>query len=429
MAKIKPFHGVRFNKKSVGSLSKVVCPPYDVINKQQRKNYLSKSDYNVVSLVLPKGGNKPAGYENSKKLLNKWLNSGVLIHDEKPCVYVYIQKYKVGKTTKSRMGFMALLELQDGKKRKVLPHEKIFDKFKFERSRLMRTTQSHLSPIFTVFKDKGKKVDKLLSSAIKGKKPIANIDTKDVEEKLWNISDDKIIHSLEHLIKNEELFIADGHHRFEASLYTRDYLRVQQRSGKTKMPYDYTMVYFLSMQNKGMVILPTHRTIKYLPKGFSKELLLKKLSKHFSVSLAKNKQELLKKMEAADKKAKNAFGFFYKNTYIFAALKDTKIIKSIGPTGNCLSWKKLDVSILHYFILPELLGIKEKAGAKRNIYYYRGIPEAIKMVKSKDFKLAIFLNSTKIEEVEAVAKAGNKMPHKSTYFYPKLLTGLVIHKF
>ncbi len=429
MAKIKPFCGVRFNVKGIGRFSKVVCPPYDVINKQQRQGYIKKSKYNAVSLVLPKGKNKLAGHRNSKKALDAWLEQGILIRDKQPSLYVCLQRYKIDGAIKSRLGFISLLELEDNRKKKVLPHEKIFDKFKFERFDLMKTTQAHLSPVFFLFNDKARKVEELLSLAVRNRKPLIDINAEGVKEKLWRIQNTNFVSGLRRLMSNKTIFIADGHHRFEASVILRDYMREKQRHRRHKMPYDYTMAYFLSMQNKGLAILPIHRTIKYLPDNFSKKFMLKELSKYFSIDIMKSRKKLLKKLEITGKQKKHAFGFFYNNTYIFALLKDNKIINNIGSLNNCLSWKRLDVSILHYFIFPRLLNIKERVNRKRNIHYYRGASSAVRMVKSGEFKMAIFLNPTKIEQVETIAKSNNKMPHKSTYFYPKPLTGLVIHKF
>ncbi len=332
MAKIEPFCGIRFNSKKVGSLSKVVCPPYDVIDRQQRKQYLKKSRHNAVSLVLPKGKSRHNGHMNAKKLLENWLNSDILIRDEKPSIYISLQRYKIDKTIKSRLGFISLIELED--KKKVLPHEKIFDKFKFERFNLMRTARAHLSPIFTVFNDEGRGVEKLLSSVIKNKKPIIDIKVEGVREKLWKIQDRDFISNLRQLIHKKKVFIADGHHRFEASLYLRDYMREKQCLRKPKMPYDYALIYFLSMQDKGLSILPTHRAIRYLPNNFSKEFMLNRLSKHFQIRTLKTKAELVKRLQMADKRKRHAFGFFYGSSYIFALLKNEKAIKDITLQVN-----------------------------------------------------------------------------------------------
>lgn len=446
MAKIEAFCGVRFNLKKVGALAKVVCPPYDVINKQQRLKFMKNSKYNAVYLELPKGKNTSAAHKNAKKLLDSWIKQNILICDKKPCVYICLGKYKIANNTKIKLGFISLLEIE-GDNKKILPHEKIFNKFKFERFNLMKTTQAHTSPIFCMFCDKTKRIEKALLSAIKNKKPIIDICAEGVNERVWKVDDDKFIDNLQRFMFGKKVFIADGHHRFQASLYLRDYLRKKERVANKKMPsrsigapknfsgenlhsgYDYAMVYFLSMQDKGLTILPTHRTVKYLPDNFSEDFMLKKLSNHFQTEIVKSKNELVEKLQKAAQQKRHAFGFFFNNTYLFSVLKDEKAVNNIGSKDNCPAWRKLDVSILHYFILPKLLNIKEKIINKRNIYYYRGKSEAIKRVKSKEFKMAIFLNPTKVEEVAKIAEAGNKMPHKSTYFYPKPLTGLVIHKF
>ena len=373
MAKIKPFCGIRYNAKKTGSLSKVLCPPYDVINKQQRKAYIEKSPHNIVSVILPDAKSKIKGHRKARTLLQGWLSKGILLRDKKPSIYVYQQAFKIGKTTKSRIGFLSLLEIEGEKT--VLPHEKIFDKFKFERASLMNETQAHLSPIFMFFNDDGCSVGKLLASAVKKRKPQTSIKFEDAEEKLWSISDEEFMTALRNLMQNKKAFIADGHHRFEASLHLKECMRAKAGSTDGKMPYDYTLVYFLSMQDSGLTILPTHRAVKKLPVGFSKDFMLRRLSKYFFVKIKASKEQLIECLEEADKAKKHAFGFFYDNAFIFILLKDEKIVKTIGPPGNSLDWKKLDVSILHYFILPELLGIEERVKGRRNIYYYRGKPK------------------------------------------------------
>ncbi len=418
MVKIQPFSALRYNKGKIKDLSKVMAPPYDVINKQQRKHYALNSRYNAVHFDLPKSKNRLSAHVESKRLIEKWLSQGILSYDKAPCIYIYSQKYKIGGATKTRTGFLSLLELQD--ERTVLPHEKIFKKFKLERFNLMKVTEAHLSPIFTFYPDEKNIISRLLTLAIKNKKADVDILLDGVNEKLWCVSDETFINKLKNLMKQKKAFIADGHHRFEASMFLREHFNKARKKGGKKMPFDYTFAYFMSMQDKGLTILPTHRTIKYLPKGFSRDFLIEKLSQYFYVKEIKNKQDLASQLSRQDKAGKHAFGFFFKGTFLIAVLKSTK--------GLNADLENLDVSILHSFILPELLGIKEKIGSKRNIYYYRGKTESVKRVKSGEFKMAIFLNPTKVEEVKQIAQRGGKMPHKSTYFYPKLLTGLVIHK-
>ncbi|MBN1405928.1 MAG: DUF1015 domain-containing protein [Candidatus Omnitrophica bacterium] len=427
MAKIAPFSGVRFNTKITGSLAKIVCPPYDIINKQQRTAFMKQSKYNAVYIELPQGTNNHERHRRAKQLIDKWLDDNILNWDEKPSLYIYTQEFKIGKALKKRLGFISLLEIESDKK--ILPHEKIFNKFKFERFNLMKETKAHISPIFCIFDDNGKKAESAILKALSSKKPVSDICVDGIREKLWKIDDVKFINNLKNIMNNKKAFIADGHHRFQASARLRDYMKQKCGPLSKKQPYDYTLCYFVSMQDKGLVVLPTHRAVKNIPSGITKSVLVKKMSQYFNVFIARSKDELVSKMETTFKARRHAFGFFFENRYILAVLKNESIIKNIGADENCLAWKKLDVSILHYFILPKILKIKEKFKGSRNIYYYKGKTEAIKRVKAKEFKMAIFLNPTRIEEVSQVAKAGNKMPHKSTYFYPKSTTGLVIHKF
>ena len=379
--------------------------------------------------VLPGKKSGIPQYKNTKEKLDSWIKSGIMVSNGRPSIYVYMQEYKIGKSIKTRRGFISLLKIETDEKGKAHPHEKIFKSPKMDRFNLMRETRAHLSPIFTIYKDKNRQADKILSSAVKAKKADVDINFQGTRERLWAISDEEIIRKLSLFMKSQKVFIADGHHRYEASAHLKQYMRKKERPAQNVMPYDYTLAFFLSMQDKGMVILPTHRVIKRLPGNFSFDFMKERLERCFDVTILKSKNTLVDKLEAAYRNKKHAFGFFYDDKFILAVLKEEKILNTIKPSQNHKAWRKLDVNILHQIILSSLFKIKETINGKRNIYYYRDKAEAIKAVKSGNFKMAVFLNPTKIEEVETIAAAGHRMPQKSTYFYPKLLTGMVVHKF
>lgn len=425
MAKIRPFSAVRYDPKKV-ALTKVVCPPYDVINRQQRKGYARISPYNMVKITLPEGKDKNDGYLKAKKELYGWMDKGVLKKDASPAIYIYLQKYKVGKRSFSRCGFFSALELEGkGKKRTTLPHERVFSKPLLDRASLMKKTRAHLSPIFGIFRDKNGSTSQALLNKVKNKRPEVDISFEGVGHKLWRVVDQDFIERLTAQIGKTKIFIADGHHRFEASIAAKNYFKSKSIDTDGS---DYTLAYLVSSQDKGLTILPTYRTVKILPRNFSMEYMLKRLSGSFEIKpITANKVQ--DTMDEADRRGQCAFVIFYQNRYLYLVLKDKQIIRRIGPKGSSYKWKSLDVSILHNLVFEKLLAIKEKVGSHRNIYYYKDPKEAVKKVKSGEQKLAAFLNPTKMKEVEEIAEAGERMPHKSTYFYPKLLTGLVIHHF
>lgn len=427
MAKISPFSALRYDPLKV-ALTKVVCPPYDVINRQQRRDYIKKSPYNIVRIILPERKDNRRDYAKAKREFYNWIDKGILKEDSPPAIYIYLQEYKIDRKVLARLGFLSLLELKDGRKGGALPHERVFSKPLLDRSRLMKKTRAHLCPIFIIFRDKQALTSKLLLNKIKYKRPQVDIRFEGVRHKLWRVTDQPFIERLTALMKNAKVFIADGHHRFEASLAVKRYFSSLYKKRTDRNGYTHTLVYLVSSKDKGLTILPTYRAVKILPANFSMEYMLKRLSGYFKVKTitAKKVQDILGR---AANKGECAFVIIYENRYLYLVLKDKDIIKRIGPKGSSYQWRRLDVSILHNLVFAKLLGIKEKIALHRNIYYYKDQKELVAKVKSGEHQLGAFLNPNKMEEVERIAEANERMPHKSTYFYPKPLTGLVIHKF
>ena len=424
MVKISPFQALRYNKDKA-NLEKVVCPPYDVINHQQRKGYIRQSVHNIVKIALPQKRNLTHDYKQAEKDLSAWIEKGILKHDSIPSLYVYVQECTIDNKKVSRCGFFSLLKLDKSGDSGVLPHENVFSKPLFDRANLMKQTKAHLSPIFIVFKDAKAKAQKILSDITKKTKPESDICADGSRHKLWPVTDKKIIDALIKHVNAAQTFIADGHHRFKASMVARDYFSKKKESSDG---YSHTLVYLAGSEDKGLEILPTYRAVKTLPKGFDAEYIDKHLSKYFNIKPISSKL-VDKVLKGAFKKRDVAFVLYYKKKYLLAALKDKNIIKDIEPKDASLTWKSLDVSILHNFVFKKLLNIKEKIAKNQNISYYKGKNELIKEVNSGKHKLGILLNPSTMDDVVKLAKNGEKMPHKSTYFYPKPLTGLVIHKF
>lgn len=427
MTKISPFPALRYDTKKV-SLAKVVCPPYDVINRQQREGYIKRSPYNIVKIVLPDRKGNRRDYAKAKREFYSWIDKGILKQEDTPAIYIYLQGYRLGKKALARLGFLSLLELEDRSKKAVLPHERVFSKPLLDRTCLIKKTRAHLSPVFIIFQDKNGLASRLLLSKIRDKDPEVDINFEGVRHKMWRVTDGRFIERIAGLMKGAKVFIADGHHRFEASLAVKDYFSAMQKKGAEIGGYSHTLVYLVSARDKGLLILPTHRGVKKLPNGFSMRYMLERLNRYFKVrTITSEKVQDALHRAASGKKC--AFVIFYKNKYLHLVLKDKDIIERIGPRNSSYQWKSLDISILHYLVFAKLLGIKEKVGLRRNIYYYKDLKELVGKVKSSEHKLGVFLNPIRMEEVAKIAEADERMPHKSTYFYPKPLTGLVIHKF
>jgi len=424
MVKISPFQALRYDKDKV-SLKKVVCPPYDVINRVQRKGYIKESVHNIVKIILPKLKGLSPDYKKAEKDLSAWIKKGILRHDSMPSLYVYVQACSIKGKKISRCGFFSLLKLDKRGDSGVLPHENVFSKPLFDRANLMKQTKAHLSPIFIVFKDDKAEAQKILSDITKKSKPESDIYVDGSRHKLWPLTDKKIITKLVKHVNLSQTFIADGHHRFRASIAVKDYFDSRKRRDDG---HSHTLVYLAGSEDKGLEILPTYRAVKVLPKGFGEEYVRRHLGKYFDIKPISSKS-VDKALKSAFKKRESAFVLYYKKKYLLIVLKDKNMIKEIGPKSASPTWKRLDVSILHNFVFKKLLKVKEKIGKTRNIYYYKDKNDLIKEVNSGRQKLGVFLNSSTMDDVIMLAKNGEKMPHKSTYFYPKPLTGLVIHKF
>jgi uncharacterized protein (DUF1015 family) len=440
MAKIAPFKALRYSKKV--SLKDVVCPPYDVINRVQREGYIRKSPHNIVKIVLPGRSSRGVDYKKAAAELSRWIDRGVLKYDDTPSFYVYVQECLIEGKKIRRSGFLSLLKLEDSVSKGVLPHENVFSKPLLGRVSLMQSIKAHPSPIFIVFQDKNSKAQMILQGIINTKKPDINIRADNSRHKLWFLKDKALIEKLTLQLKTSQTFIADGHHRYRASIKVRDYFEKQgyipfsANSAKLENGmcpcfsdgHKYALAYLVSSKDKGLKILPTHRAVKALPKAFSLDCLQNMLWDYFDISFiqAKKADDALR---SAFTKKKCAFVLYYKKKHILVVLKDKKVVKNINTKGASIRWKGLDVSILHNLVFRRLLRVKEQTGKDRNIYYYKDKKELIAQVNAGRQALGVLLNPSTMEDVVALAKNKEKMPHKSTYFYPKPLTGLVIHKF
>lgn len=405
----------------------VLAPPYDVISPAMQDELYEKSEYNVVRLILGKdepGDNGAKNkYKRAKSYFDKYIKDGVLIRDDTPSIYVYVQEYKTPTGKKNRTGFIALMRLEDPEKSKVLPHERTFKNPKKDRLKLMRCVEANLSSIFTIFADDGNKVTAILEGEAE-REPVFDVNYDGVRQRLWRVSDSQKISDVKNAMKNKQVFIADGHHRYETALAYRNEKRAKAKTTSGEEPHDYVMMYFASLDEARLTILPTHRVIKDIG-PLTREEIIKRAGRYFEIRDYKN----LKDLNAAQAGLSSRFGcgmYCGGSTYYLLELKEAADTDKIIRVDKSTEWKKLDVTLLHRFILKHILKIKENEG---NIVYLRDVEAAVEKVKDGSHKLAFLLNPTKLEQVKQIAQTGEKMPHKSTYFYPKLLSGVVINKF
>ncbi len=419
MTEIKPFQAIYYNPLKVQDLSKVVCPPYDVITKQQQNVYYNLSEHNFIRILLgkersmdDKTDNK---YTRAKQLFDQWLKEGVFKEDESPCIYYYKQEYKLWGQRYSRLGFISLMKIQDEKDSRIYPHENVHSSAKEDRLKLWRSLSSNCSAIFLCFSDKEKTVEKIFVKYVSLTNPFINIVDEDgVRHILWRLDDPKFINQIVDSLERQQLFIADGHHRYEVAKEYRRARLVRSAKANGKEPYNYVMTYFTNMDSKDLKILPLHRIVKRLTKK------LDFLEEHFRIDKIRSQGDLLILLAKAGQN-EHAFGLYTKNGAQLLRLKNTSLIDKIIREGS-KEFRHLDATILKYFIFDRL-NIKSE-----DIIYTKDFPEAIALVDNGQADASFIMNPVSIKQLKEIALQGERMPPKTTYFYPKVLSGLTIYK-
>ncbi len=420
MADIRPFKALRFTEKA-GNICDNVCPPYDIISEEERTALLKTSENNVIRLELPRGDDP---YAVAGKTLEKWLEEGILATDSEDGIYVYQEDFECEGNNYSIRGIICRVKLEEFSKGVVLPHEETLSKAKADRFNLMSATYCNFSQVYSMYIDDEKKIEKEIS-AITEKEPVQSFIAKDsVVQKLWIETDKERIAKIVDAFRGKQLYIADGHHRYETALNFRNKL-IEEGSYKEDDDAGYIMMFLADLSDPGLVILPTHRLVKDLD-SFDENKVIAEISKLFNVKKMNGVASMKEDIKTGD----ISFGFYTgKDEWYLLTLKDKDAVSKV-VTDRSEAYKSLDVTALHSLILEPVFGIdKENMALQKNLTYTRSIDEAIESVKSGKSQCTFVLNATKIEQLRDVALAGDKMPQKSTYFYPKLITGLVMNKF
>ena len=441
MAQVIPFKGFRYNASKIDDLSKVMTPPYDVISPAEQDRFYQMSEYNIVRLEL--GKEEPADDEHNNKYtraaeyLKDWIEKQVLVQEKQPSFYIYQQQFSLSNgNTYTRTGFVGLVRLEEFSKGVILPHENTLSKPKADRLKLMQACEANFSQIFALYDDPEKVIPQLLKRHIDANSPDIEIEAiPGIIERLWVVSDHSVIAQIQESMADKKLYIADGHHRYETALTYRNQRMAQNPHHTGDELYNFVMMMMVEMEDSGLIILPTHRAINGI-KGFSREEFLKKASKDFTVEehafLGKTLKERADEMESLlAKKGSHSFVFYDGNlrSCHVLSLKSMEAVNERLPQHDT-SYRSLDVTILHTLLLEPLLGIgNEQMANQEFITYTHDLTEGVTWVEEGRCQMAFFINPTSVKQVKEVSLAGEKMPQKSTYFYPKLLTGLVINKF
>lgn len=423
MAEIKAFKGLRYTEKA-GKINELCCPPYDIINEQQREQYLRTNNNNIIRLELPKAaGDSDSAYDAAGKLVNDWLIMGILQQDEQPGIYIYEMDFTANGENYAVKGIVSLVKLEEFSKGIVLPHEETLSKAKTDRFNLMTATGCNFSQIYSLYMDENRSVYSIIDGESQRNPDISFTDEEGVTHKLWCMYDAEKIALLCEKFNDKKLYIADGHHRYETALNYRNSIA---EKGVEKGTSEYVPMMLVNMENDGLVVFPTHRIVRDLP-NFNREKMLEACAEFFDITEA-DPDGYAEIMDKSYKNDKKSFVFYADGKYNILTLKDNSIMQMLLP-GCSEALKMLDVSVLHTLVLERIFGIdKANMAAQINLTYTKLADDAIKAVNENCANCAFLLNPTKVAEIRDVAAAGEKMPQKSTYFYPKLITGLVMNK-
>lgn len=422
MAEIKAFKGLRYTEKA-GKINDLVCPPYDIISEEERQEFLDNNPNNVIRLELPRG-EEP--YAEAGATLEQWLQESILACDMDEGLYIYELKFKAAVESGEEMslkGLVCRVRIEDFENNVVLPHEETLSKAKTDRFNLFKATNCNFSQIYSLFPDERHITRERMDRICTTTEPRYDFDDGLVTHRLWVVNDPVTISAFCDDFTDRKLYIADGHHRYETSINYRNDCRDQNVYNPGS---GYVMMFLADMADEGLVVFPTHRLVRDL-ENFDEAALLESSKSYFDMEqLAPDVVE--SKLDELLKEGKKAFAFYTKQNCCLLVLRDKNIMRDI-ITDQSDAYRFLDVSILHSLILERLLGIdKENMANQKNLTYTRSLDEAIRSVDSGESQCAFFLNATAVSEIGEVAAAGEKMPQKSTYFYPKLTTGLVMNK-
>ena len=424
MTIIKPFKAVLYNQEKIENLADLVCPPYDAISPKEQKYYHELNLHNFIHILL--GFNIPHDnkYRRAARFFNTWIKSGIFIRDEKPAIYFYSQDYKIRGEKKTRAGFIALLGLETANS-SVYPHEHTRLEPREDRFKLLRAVKANLSPIFVVFSDKKRIIKRVSEQLMSQAKPLIDItDENHIRHKLWRFDSHSLIGNIERDISAENIFIADGHHRYEVACTYQEQMRQKFSPVTGEESFNYVMAYFTNVDSRGLVILPVHRLLK-LSERAEIDKIFEALPDYFDIEEIKDKTKFFFLMEKAGR-SEHVIGLYHDKRYRLLRLKNIKILDKI-ISDKPKEYRSLDVAILNHIVFEKIIGIG--CNDKENIVFSQNAEDFIEAADSNRALVAFFLNPATMEQIMSVALTGNRMPPKSTYFYPKVLSGLVINKF
>lgn len=439
MATIAPFRGIQFDLAKAGALDDLVCPPYDIISHEQQQALYRKNPHNVIRLEYglesPGDNESDNRYTRAAATLAEWTKNGVLKQDDQPAFYIYEMEFGSGKKTRKLRGFICMVRIEDYESGIIKPHETTLSGPKTDRLNLLRACKAGFSQIYSLVSDPEGRIGEVLSSV--PRQPSLEVRAEDgVVHRVWTLADRKAIDTIVADVASRPIFIADGHHRYDTALNYRNERRKAAGTFSGEEGFNYVPMFLARIEDPGLVILPAHRSLFNLT-DFHPQRFEEDLNKFFNIE----RIDFTKRSEPADRKTVldtmahradhgHVFGMRIKGeqSYYLLTLRNEADMDAIVP-NKVPAYRKLDVSILHHLVIDKLLGIRmETHKLGLNIEYIKDANEAVKRIETGEAEIIFLMNPTKVHEVKEVAMAGDRMPQKATYFYPKLLTGLVMNK-
>ena len=405
MATVKGFRGIRYNPEKIENFADVLAPPYDVINSSEQEELYNKNPHNVIRLILSKGEGD-SKYEEAAQTFRSWIEDDTLTHDEEPSIYPYYQEFEEGHKKLTRKGFLAAVKIEDFSTKKILPHERTFPKHKRDRLKLNTACKANMSPVFSVYSDPEIAIEKLLDEKLKDK-PIFDITNEDgVRNRLWKVSDPDTISFIGNHLEDKSLLIADGHHRYETAIEYRNIQRELNGGVTSDKLYEYVMMFLSNAEDEGLIINPTYRVVKNMG-NLDLESFLNMLGEEFNIEKMPYKEGL------------SDIG--YEEFTILT--KDPEFVyRASLKTNKTESPNNLAVTLLHNNVFNKIID-EESAG----ILYTKDLDEAVQLVRNGEYEIAFILPELRASDIFDVVLTGDRMPQKTTYFYPKILSGLVFN--
>ena len=432
MAHLRPFNAIHYSRRDGSDVSNLIAPPFDVQDETSKAALQAKDPHNIVSIDLPHLPPKAAGpaekYESANLTLEAWLNRGVLIQDTRAAFYPYQQTYELHGRVHHRKGFYALVRLSPFGQGQVVPHEKTYKGAIEDRFALMRATRCQLSPIFGLYSDPRKEVSGLLYENLG--RPELTATLEGVKNELWSVTDSEVENQVIDRMGTKPVYIADGHHRYTTALAYQKEME-EQNGGPlpTNHPANFCLFVLIAMQDDGLLIQPTHRLIGGLD-WFDIDAFKAALGDHAEITDTMLAPEMVAHWaeEYLPKKPPHTFGVYDGRTkrLFELRLKNIDVLEKLEPAQS-EGWRRLDVAILQRYLLDEVIQPSFTEGKEVTKGYTADARTIVNQVDGSNYQIALLLQSTPLHSLEELGKHHEVMPQKSTYFFPKLATGMVIN--